>query len=136
VIRLDKAVLIPVYCVPSIVINEDIYLELLELLELYCELLIARFGLLDQKYVPYATDGVHGLNNVIHSSREPDPAVSEGVCSIIHAAPRTELKGVREFDIGRIQTIDFCNLYRASNLTRYLDAQVWPRILGCGDRVS
>jgi len=32
-----------------IVINEDINLELLELLELYCELLIARFGLLDQR---------------------------------------------------------------------------------------
>lgn len=31
------------------VINEDVYVELLELLELYCELLIARFGLLDQK---------------------------------------------------------------------------------------
>jgi hypothetical protein len=33
------------------VINEDIYVELLELLELYCELLLARFGLLDLKYV-------------------------------------------------------------------------------------
>ncbi len=32
-------------------INEDIHVELLELLELYCELLLARFGLLDQKYV-------------------------------------------------------------------------------------
>lgn len=31
------------------VIHEDIQIELLELLELYCELLIARFGLLDQK---------------------------------------------------------------------------------------
>ena len=31
------------------VINEDIYLELLELLELYCELLIARFGLVEIK---------------------------------------------------------------------------------------
>ncbi len=31
------------------VINEDIYLELLELLELYCELLIARFGLVELK---------------------------------------------------------------------------------------
>ncbi|TFY63109.1 hypothetical protein EVG20_g6454 [Dentipellis fragilis] len=59
---------------PPPVINEDIYLELLELLELYCELLIARFGLLDQ------------------NTREPDAAVSEGVCAIIHAAPRTELK--------------------------------------------
>ncbi|VDB91585.1 unnamed protein product [Peniophora sp. CBMAI 1063] len=56
------------------IINEDVYLELLELLELYCELLIARFGLLDQ------------------NSREPDAAVSEGVNAVIHAAPRTELK--------------------------------------------
>ena len=32
------------------VILEDIYVELLELLELYCELLLARFGLLDQTY--------------------------------------------------------------------------------------
>ncbi|KAF7794348.1 hypothetical protein EIP86_005482 [Pleurotus ostreatoroseus] len=56
------------------IINEDIYIELLELLELYCELLLARFGLLDQ------------------NTREPDPGVSEGVCAIIHAAPRTELK--------------------------------------------
>lgn len=33
------------------VINEDIHLELLELLELYCELLLARFGLLELKCV-------------------------------------------------------------------------------------
>jgi vacuolar protein sorting-associated protein IST1 len=39
----------------SVVINEDIHVELLELLELYCELLLARFGLLDQKY------GFHSL---------------------------------------------------------------------------
>ena len=32
-------------------ISEDIHIELLELLELYCELLIARFGILDMKYV-------------------------------------------------------------------------------------
>ncbi|KAI0274909.1 regulator of Vps4 activity in the MVB pathway-domain-containing protein [Gloeopeniophorella convolvens] len=56
------------------IIHEDVYLELLELLELYCELLLARFGLVD-------------LN-----TREPDSAVSEGVCSVIYAAPRTELK--------------------------------------------
>ncbi|EIW64033.1 DUF292-domain-containing protein [Trametes versicolor FP-101664 SS1] len=56
------------------IINEDVYVELLELLEMYCELLISRFGLLDQ------------------STREPDPAVSEGVCAVIYAAPRTELK--------------------------------------------
>ncbi|KAL4263641.1 IST1 family protein, partial [Pleurotus pulmonarius] len=45
-------------------INEDIHVELLELLELYSELLLARFGLLDQ------------------NTREPDPGVSEGVCNI------------------------------------------------------
>ncbi|KAG1754746.1 DUF292-domain-containing protein [Suillus paluster] len=56
------------------VINEDVNLELYELLELYCELLIARFGLLDQ------------------NTRDPDPGISEGVCSIIYAAPRTEVK--------------------------------------------
>ncbi|KAF8831901.1 DUF292-domain-containing protein [Lentinula edodes] len=56
------------------IIGEDIHLELLELLELYCEVLLARFGVLDQ------------------NAREPDPAVIEGVCSIIYAAPRTELK--------------------------------------------
>lgn len=33
----------------KVVINEDVHVELLELLELYCELLLARFGLLDQK---------------------------------------------------------------------------------------
>lgn len=35
----------------SAVINEDIHLELLELMELYCELLIARFGLVELKCV-------------------------------------------------------------------------------------
>ncbi|KAG7452117.1 DUF292-domain-containing protein [Guyanagaster necrorhizus] len=58
------------------IINEDIHIELLELLELYCELLIARFGILDM------------------NSREPDPAISEGVCSIIFSASRTEVKGI------------------------------------------
>jgi len=56
------------------IINEDIHVELLELLELYCELLLARFGLLEQH------------------TRDPDPGVAEGVCAIIHAAPRTEVK--------------------------------------------
>lgn len=35
------------------VINEDVYVELLELLEMYCELLISRFGLLDQRSVRF-----------------------------------------------------------------------------------
>ncbi|KAH7105169.1 regulator of Vps4 activity in the MVB pathway-domain-containing protein [Auriculariales sp. MPI-PUGE-AT-0066] len=56
--------------------HEDVYLELLELMELYCELLIARFSMLD----------------MCAGNREPDPAVAEGVAAIVHAAPRTELK--------------------------------------------
>ena len=57
------------------IIHDDIHVELLEILELYCELLTARFGLLDT------------------SAKEPDPGVYEAVCAIIHAALRTELKG-------------------------------------------
>ncbi|KAJ7109785.1 regulator of Vps4 activity in the MVB pathway-domain-containing protein [Mycena epipterygia] len=84
------------------IINEDIHVELLELLELYSELLLARFGLLDQ------------------NTREPDPGISEGVCSIIHAAPRTELKELhvlrdilmhkygREFSMAVMENRDGC----------------------------
>jgi len=84
------------------IINEDIHLELLELLELYCELLLARFGLLDQ------------------NTREPDPGIVEGVCSVIHAAPRTELKELhilrdilmhkygREFSLAVMENRDGC----------------------------
>lgn len=90
------------------IIHEDIYVELLELLELYCELLISRFGLLDQ------------------NTREPDPAVSEGVCSIIYAAPRTELKELhvlrdmlmhkfgREFAVAVMENRDGCVSERVS----------------------
>jgi len=55
-------------------INEDIYAELLELLELYCELLSARFGLLD---LP---------------TKEPDPGITEAANALIYAATRTEVK--------------------------------------------
>ncbi|KAJ7103129.1 regulator of Vps4 activity in the MVB pathway-domain-containing protein [Mycena belliarum] len=84
------------------IINEDIHVELLELLELYSELLLARFGLLDQ------------------NTRTPDPGISEGVCSIIHAAPRTELKELhvlrdilmhkfgREFSVAVMENRDGC----------------------------
>ncbi|GAA5869081.1 hypothetical protein JCM3774_002469 [Rhodotorula dairenensis] len=48
---------------------EDLYVELLEVLELYCELLLARFGLLE-------------------TVKDIDPGVQEAVAGIIHAAPR------------------------------------------------
>ncbi|KAF8713615.1 hypothetical protein RHS03_00450, partial [Rhizoctonia solani] len=91
------------------IINEDIHNELLELLELYCELLVARFGLLDM------------------NTREPDPGVKEGVCSIIYASPRTEIKELhvlremlmskygREFAIGVMDNKDNCVSERVSS---------------------
>ncbi|CCH46084.1 Increased sodium tolerance protein 1 [Wickerhamomyces ciferrii] len=56
------------------IVREDIYVELLEMLELYCELLLARIGLLDKK--------------------ECDPGLEEAVKTIIYSAPHTDLKEV------------------------------------------
>lgn len=58
------------------IIRSDIDTELLEILELYCELLLARTGLLEGK--------------------ECDPGLEEAVKSIIHAAPRTEVKELQQ----------------------------------------
>ncbi|GAA5967040.1 hypothetical protein JCM11641_000421 [Rhodosporidiobolus odoratus] len=80
-------------------LSEDLYVELLEVLELYCELLLARFGLLE-------------------TIKEVDPGVQEAVAGLIHAAPRTELKelhvlremlmskGGRDFAIACVDNID------------------------------
>lgn len=54
------------------IIRSDITTELLEILELYCELLLARTGLLEPK--------------------ECDPGLEEPIKSIIYAAPRTDVK--------------------------------------------
>lgn len=55
------------------IIRNDINVELLEILELYCELLLARIGLL--------LDG-----------KDCDAGLEEAVCTVIYAAPRTEIK--------------------------------------------
>ncbi|KAF9315677.1 hypothetical protein BG003_002809 [Podila horticola] len=55
------------------IIREDFSTEALEIIELYCELLLARFGLLEQ------------LKNC-------DPAILEAVNTILYAAPRSEVK--------------------------------------------
>ncbi|KAK3703061.1 Vacuolar protein sorting-associated protein ist1 [Vermiconidia calcicola] len=61
------------------IIRSDMNTELLEILELYCELLIARAGLLEAK--------------------ECDPGLEEAVKSIMFAAPKVE--GVKELGIVR-----------------------------------
>ncbi|TGZ78161.1 DUF292-domain-containing protein [Ascodesmis nigricans] len=58
------------------VIRQDIAVELMEILELYCELLLARIGLLDAK--------------------ECDPGLEEAVKSLIYAAPRSEIKELHQ----------------------------------------
>ncbi|KAI9801449.1 MAG: hypothetical protein M1833_002681 [Piccolia ochrophora] len=58
------------------IIRSDITTELLEILELYCELLLARIGLLEAK--------------------ECDPGLEEAVKSLIYAAPRTEIKELQQ----------------------------------------
>ncbi|CAK4024378.1 related to IST1 translation initiation factor, has a role in resistance to high concentrations of sodium [Lecanosticta acicola] len=61
------------------IIRSDLNTELLEIIELYCELLTARVGLMEAK--------------------EVDPGLEEAVKSIIYAAPRVE--GVKELGIVR-----------------------------------
>lgn len=57
------------------IIRDDIYIELLEFLELYCELLLARIALISD---PTRTTC--------------DPSLIESVHSVIYSAPHTELK--------------------------------------------
>ncbi|XP_068116233.1 IST1 homolog [Hyperolius riggenbachi] len=53
------------------IIREDYMVEAMEILELYCDLLLARFGL-------------------IHSMKELDPGLAEAVSTLIWAAPRLQ----------------------------------------------
>ncbi|KAJ2457745.1 Transcription initiation protein spt3 [Coemansia sp. RSA 2424] len=55
------------------IIREDLTIEALEIVELYCELLTARVGLIDQ-------------------SRTIDPGVSEAVYSLIYASTRIDVR--------------------------------------------
>ena len=67
------------------IIRSDITTELHEILELYCELLLARSQLLDP---PSSIHGTSSPSNTVPL----DPALEEAVRSIIYAAPRTEIK--------------------------------------------
>ena len=58
------------------IIRSDLTTELHEILELYCELLLARTGLME--------------------SRDCDPGLEEAAKSIIYAAPRTDIKELQQ----------------------------------------
>ncbi|CAG8446817.1 5263_t:CDS:2 [Ambispora gerdemannii] len=55
------------------IIREDFNLEAMEILELYCELILARFGIIEQM-------------------KQCDPGIQEAVYTLIYAAPRSEIK--------------------------------------------
>ncbi|OCK83766.1 DUF292-domain-containing protein [Lepidopterella palustris CBS 459.81] len=66
------------------IIRSDITTELHEMLELYCELLLARSQLLDPPSSPHSSPNP--------SAASLDPALEEAVRSLIFAAPRTDVK--------------------------------------------
>lgn len=79
------------------IIREDYLVEAMEIVEMYCDLLLARFGLVTQM-------------------KELDEGISEAVCSIIWVAPRlqadvAELKGIRLFYINQIFKILLLRFY-------------------------
>ncbi|KAL7412476.1 regulator of Vps4 activity in the MVB pathway-domain-containing protein [Mrakia frigida] len=87
----------------EVVIGDEITVELLELLALYSELLLARFALLENS-----------------PATEPDEGIKEAVCSLIFAAPRTEVRELqvlrdvlvhrfsRDFALSAIENRDSC----------------------------
>lgn len=61
--------------------------ELHEILELYCELLLARIGLLEPSYAPTSAAAPNS-----YSTQYIDPGLEEAIIALVHAAPRTEIK--------------------------------------------
>ncbi|KAL9124378.1 MAG: hypothetical protein Q9217_006289 [Psora testacea] len=88
------------------IIRSDISTELLEVLELYCELLLARTGLMEAK--------------------ECDPGLEEAVKSIIYAAPRTEIKELHQ---ARQLLIDKYGKEFALEAANNVDGKVAERVL-------
>lgn len=64
-------------------INTDVHIELLELLELYTDTLLARFALLE-----------HSLGAAPPS--DPDPALADALAAVLYASPQTELRELHQ----------------------------------------
>ena len=101
------------------IIRSDLLTELHEILELYCELLLARIGLLDS--LPLTT----------HASSAPttaplDPGLEEAVRCIIYAAPRTE---IRELNQARQLLVDkFGKEFAAQAMENRGEVQIPERV--------
>ncbi|ODQ63214.1 DUF292-domain-containing protein [Nadsonia fulvescens var. elongata DSM 6958] len=94
------------------IIQEDIYVELLEIIELYCELLLARISLIDV-------------------NRELDPGLEEAVRAILLAAPRTGIKEliiVRELLVLRYGK-EFALSVTIDNLDNKIPKKVMSRLV-------
>ena len=78
------------------IIRSDLLTELHEILELYCELLLARSGLLENTTGLYTTgggsSGSGGKKDAAVPLEELDSGIYEAVVVLVHAAPRTEIK--------------------------------------------
>ncbi|KAI9737386.1 MAG: hypothetical protein M1834_009540 [Cirrosporium novae-zelandiae] len=85
------------------IIRTDITVELYEILELYCELLLARLGLLDTAPPPNWINPYSGKEG--DTRGYVDPGLEEAVNSIIYAAARTEIK---ELQMTRMILMDRC----------------------------
>lgn len=89
------------------IIRSDLTTELYEILELYCELLIARAGLLEP-------------------SGPPDAGLEEAVSSLIYAAPRTEIK---ELHTARVLLAEKFGKDYALNASENKEGKVGARVM-------
>lgn len=99
-------------------------MELLELLELYSEMLYSRFALLDSS----ACVAIVGSAN---ARPEPDPAIAEALAALIHAAQRTEVRELhilqemllhrygREYAVAALENQDDCVPERVTRKLAY-----------------
>ncbi|XKL64690.1 hypothetical protein PGB90_004776 [Kerria lacca] len=103
------------------IIREDYMVEGLELIEMYCDLLLSRFGLIQQ-------------------SKTVDPSLAEAISSLIWAAPRiendvTELKAISDLFLTKYgkKYIEACRLESVDTISEKLKHKIGvqppPKIL-------
>ncbi|CCX05470.1 Similar to IST1 homolog; acc. no. P53990 [Pyronema omphalodes CBS 100304] len=88
------------------IIRQDINVELMEMLELYCELILARIGLME--------------------SKDCDPGLEEAVKTLLYAAPRMEIK---ELTVIRQLLAEKYGKDFALSAMENLDSKVAPRVV-------
>jgi vacuolar protein sorting-associated protein IST1 len=77
------------------IIADDIYVELLEILELYCELVLARIGLLDGLHLGSKSTAA-SVTGVAETGVGAHGGLEEAIFSLMYAAPRVDVKELVE----------------------------------------